>query len=90
MLSIVRCRAILGEAAESMSDEEVERVRDEFRTLACIAVDMFQAQRSKNPRQESGGLCHLLGHRPSVRRRWGRGGRPTRQRNHALDDWGRV
>jgi len=66
MLSIQRCRAILGRAAGNMSDVEVERVRDEFRALACIAIDMFQAQRRKGSQSEPEEALDKLGQKPTV------------------------
>ena len=45
MLSIERCRAVLGKAAAGMSDAEVERGRDQLYVLAGVALRMFHASR---------------------------------------------
>ncbi len=37
-------RELLGEDAESMTDQEVEVIRHHAETLACIVVDMYQEQ----------------------------------------------
>ena len=43
-ISIVRCRELLGEDAESMTDQEVEEIRQHAETMACIVVEMCQEQ----------------------------------------------
>jgi hypothetical protein len=43
-ISITRCRALLGEDAESMTDEDVEEIRQHAETMACIVVEMYQEQ----------------------------------------------
>ena len=43
-ISIARCRELLGEDAESMTDQEVEDVRRHAETMACIVVEMHQDQ----------------------------------------------
>ena len=43
-ISIARCRELLGEDAESMTDQEVEEIRQHAETLACIVVEMYQEQ----------------------------------------------
>jgi hypothetical protein len=40
-ISIARCRELLGEDAESMSDEEIDNVRRHAETMACIVVEMY-------------------------------------------------
>ena len=41
-ISIARCRELLGEEAESMTDQEVELIRRHAQTMACIVVEMHQ------------------------------------------------
>ena len=41
-ISIARCRELLGEEAESMTDQEVELIRKHAETMACIIVEMYQ------------------------------------------------
>jgi hypothetical protein len=42
VLPIARCRALLGEEAESMNDQEVALIRRHAETMACIVVEMYQ------------------------------------------------
>ena len=44
-ISIARCRELLGEDAESMTDQDVEDIRRHAETMACIVVEMYQEQR---------------------------------------------
>ena len=44
-ISIARCRELLGEDAESMTDQDVENIRRHVETTACIVVEMYQEQR---------------------------------------------
>jgi hypothetical protein len=39
-ISIARCRELLGEDAESMTDQEIEDIRRHAETMACIVVQM--------------------------------------------------
>ena len=41
-ISIARCRELLGEEAESMTDREVALIRRHAETMACIVVEMYQ------------------------------------------------
>ena len=41
-MSIVRCRELLGEEAESMTDQEVALIRRHAETMACIVVELYQ------------------------------------------------
>ena len=41
-ISIARCRELLGDEAESMSDQEVALIRRDAETMAWIVVEMFQ------------------------------------------------
>ena len=43
-ISIARCRELLGEEAESMTDQDIEDVRRHAETMACVAVEMYQEQ----------------------------------------------
>ena len=42
LISITRCRELLGEDAESMTDQDVEEIRQHAETMACIVVEMYQ------------------------------------------------
>ncbi len=41
-ISIARCRELLGDEAESMTDQEVVEIRRHAETMACIVVEMYQ------------------------------------------------
>jgi hypothetical protein len=41
-ISIARCRELLGEDAESMTDQDVEDIRRHAETMARIVVEMYQ------------------------------------------------
>ena len=41
-ISIARCRKLLGEEAESMTDQEVALIRRHAETMAHIVVEMYQ------------------------------------------------
>jgi hypothetical protein len=41
-ISIARCRVLLGEEAESMTDQEVALIRRHAETMAWIVVEMYQ------------------------------------------------
>jgi hypothetical protein len=41
-ISIARCRELLGEEAESMSDQDIASIRRHAETMACIMVEMYQ------------------------------------------------
>ena len=43
-ISIARCRELLGEDAESMTDQDVEDIRRHAETMAGIVVEMYQEQ----------------------------------------------
>ena len=43
-ISIARCRELLGEEAESMTDQDVEDIRRHAETMAGIVVEMYQEQ----------------------------------------------
>jgi hypothetical protein len=44
-ISIARCRKLLGEDAESMTDQDIEDIRRHAETMACIVVEIYQEQR---------------------------------------------
>lgn len=41
-ISIARCRELLGEDAELMTDQDVEDIRRHAETMADIVVEMYQ------------------------------------------------
>ena len=41
-ISIARCRELLGDEAESMTDRDVVEIRRHAETMAWIVVEMFQ------------------------------------------------
>ena len=41
-ISIARCRELLGDDAESMTDHDIEDIRRHAETMACIVVEMYQ------------------------------------------------
>ena len=41
-ISIARCRELLGEEAESMTDQDIALIRRHVETMACIVVEMYQ------------------------------------------------
>jgi hypothetical protein len=43
-ISIARCRELLGEDAESMTDQDIEDIRRHAETMTCIVVEMYQEQ----------------------------------------------
>ena len=43
-ISIARCRELLGEDAESMTDQDIEEIRRHAATMACIVVEMYREQ----------------------------------------------
>ena len=43
-ISIARCRELLGEDAESMTDQDVEDIRRHAETMAGIVVEMYHEQ----------------------------------------------
>jgi hypothetical protein len=44
-ISIARCRELLGEEAELMTDEQLALIRRHAETMACIVVEMYQEYR---------------------------------------------
>jgi hypothetical protein len=43
-ISIARCRELLGDDAESMTDQDIEDIRRHAETMACIVVEICQEQ----------------------------------------------
>jgi len=43
-ISIARCRELLGEDAESMTDHDIEDIRQHAETMACIVIEVYQEQ----------------------------------------------
>jgi hypothetical protein len=43
-ISIARCRELLGEDTESMTDQDIEDIRRHAEAMACIVVEMYQEQ----------------------------------------------
>jgi hypothetical protein len=43
-ISIARRRELLGEDAESMTDQDIEDIRRHAETMACIVVEMYREQ----------------------------------------------
>jgi hypothetical protein len=41
-IPIARCRELLGEDAESMTDQDIEDIRRHAETMAGIVVEMYQ------------------------------------------------
>ena len=41
-ISIARCRELLGEEADSMTDEDVDLVRRHAETMACLVVELYR------------------------------------------------
>ena len=41
-ITIARCRELLGDQAESMTDQDIEDIRRHAETMACIVVEMYQ------------------------------------------------
>ena len=42
-ISIARCRELLGEEADSMTDEDVDLVRRHAETMAVLVVELYRA-----------------------------------------------
>jgi hypothetical protein len=43
-LSLTRCRELLGDDADGLSDQDVERVRDHADTMAHVVIALFLQQ----------------------------------------------
>jgi hypothetical protein len=41
-ISVARCRELLGNEAEALTDDEVALVRRHAETMACMVVEMYQ------------------------------------------------
>ena len=44
-ISIPRCRELLADEAESMTDRDIEDIRQHAETMACIMIEMCQEPR---------------------------------------------
>jgi hypothetical protein len=44
-ISIARCRELLGEDADSMTDQDADDIRRRAETMASIVVEIYQEQR---------------------------------------------
>ena len=42
-ISIARCRELLGEDADSMTDQDIEDIRRHAEAMACVVVEMYQS-----------------------------------------------
>jgi hypothetical protein len=40
-ISIARCRELLGQEAEPMTDQEIDLIRRHAETMACIVIEMY-------------------------------------------------
>ena len=43
-ISIARCRELLGDEAESMTDQDIEDIRRHAETMAGIVIEMYEEQ----------------------------------------------
>jgi hypothetical protein len=43
-ISIARCRELLGEDAESMTDQDIEEIRRHAKPMAGIVVEMYREE----------------------------------------------
>jgi hypothetical protein len=43
-ISIARCRELLGEDAESMTDQDIDDIRRHAEAMACLVAEMYQEQ----------------------------------------------
>jgi hypothetical protein len=43
-ISIARCRELLGDDGESMTDQDIEDIRRHAEMMACIVTEMYQEQ----------------------------------------------
>jgi hypothetical protein len=41
-ISIARCRELLGDEADSMTDQEIAAIRRNAETMACIVIEMYE------------------------------------------------
>jgi hypothetical protein len=47
-ISIARCRELLGDEAEAMTDQDIEDMRRHAETMACIVIEMYR-EHSRSP-----------------------------------------
>jgi len=48
-ISITRCRELLGNEAEALTDQEVALIRRHAETMACIVVEVY-LEHARNPK----------------------------------------
>jgi hypothetical protein len=41
-ISLARCRELLGDEADSMTDDEVERTRQHAETMAMVLIELYE------------------------------------------------
>lgn len=41
-ISIARCRELLGEEADSITDQDIAEIRRHTETMACIVIEMYE------------------------------------------------
>jgi len=41
-ISIARCRELLGDEADTLTDHDVELIRRYAETMACVVIEMYQ------------------------------------------------
>jgi hypothetical protein len=44
-ISIARCRELLGEEAEYLTDREIAEIRSHAEAMACIVIELYEAHR---------------------------------------------
>jgi len=57
MLSVERCREILGDKAASMTDAQIEEARDQLYALARIVIEMYTDQKTRRLIQAEREAC---------------------------------
>lgn len=50
MLTITTCRKLLGTSGDGLSDEEIERKRDQYYAVAYMLFDLWRNTQKKKPR----------------------------------------
>ena len=63
MLTIERCKKILGNKAEGLSDEKIEKMRDELYISANLAFEHWRKSNSSTKEEESSSL--FVGEQPT-------------------------
>lgn len=52
MITIARCKKILGKFAEKMTDSKIEQLRDTFVVLSDLAIDSYLVRRGSKLNEE--------------------------------------